>query len=330
MQGSRTKPAGVADRRRSVGAASAGLQRKAAWVLAGLLAICALSAAAQVAPIGEKSMGEPSNQLPEVLKKATIEQHLGASLPLTALFRDETGQTVALGSYFGKKPAVLALVYYRCPLLCSEALNGMTGALEMLPQTPGKDFDVIVASIDPSEGPELAAQQKALYVKRYGKPETAYGWHFLTGDAASIAALTNAVGYGYVRVPGPDGKMTQFAHTSAIAIITAQGRIAQYYLGVEYPPKQMSEALRKAAGGGIGSPVELILTYCYRYDPHTGRRSLLIARIVQLGGILTVLALGSYMLIMFRRDAIAAAQRAVAQQASSNAAMMNAVKKANG
>ncbi len=330
MQGSTTRPAGAAGIRRTASGAGAGMGRRILWGLAVVLGAGVLSAVAQVAPIGEKSMGEPSNQLPEVLKKATIEQHLGASLPLTAIFRDETGQSVALGSYFGSKPAVLALVYYRCPLLCSEELNGMVGALEMLPQRPGKDFNVIVASIDPSEGPELAAQQKALYLKRYGRPETAYGWHFLTGDAASIQALTQAVGYGYVRVPGPDGKMTEFAHTSAIAIITAQGRIAQYYLGVEYPPKQMGEALNKAAGGGIGSPVELILTYCYRYDPHTGRRSLMIARIVQLGGILTVLALGSYMLIMFRRDAIAAAQRAVAQQASSNAAMMNAVKKANG
>jgi protein SCO1/2 len=330
MQGSTTKPAGVAARRRPVCAAGVGLRRTAVWMLATLLGAGVLSAAAQVAPIGEKSMGEPSNQLPQVLKKATIAQHLGASLPLTALFRDETGQSVALGSYFGSKPVVLALVYYRCPLLCSEELNGMVGALEMLPQVPGKDFDVIVASIDPSEGPELAAQEKALYVKRYGRPETAGGWHFLTGDAASVQALANAVGYGYVRVPGPDGRMTEFAHASAIAIITPQGRIAQYYLGVEYPPKQMSEALRKAAGGGIGSPVELILTYCYRYDPHTGRRSLMIARIVQLGGVLTVLALGSYMLVMFRRDAIAAAQRAIAQQKNGNAAMMNAVKKANG
>lgn len=162
-------------------------------------------------------MGDPAQaKLPAILQSATIEQHLDQQLPLAAEFRDESGKTVQLGDYFGKRPAILALVYYRCPMLCSEELNGLVGALEMLKFTPGKDFDVIVVSIDPNEGPALAASQKALYVKRYGRLDTANGWHFLTGPQSSISALAKAVGFGYVRVPGPDGKMDQFARQAPL------------------------------------------------------------------------------------------------------------------
>ncbi len=293
------------------------------FALGALVWMCAVSLAAraQVAPIGEKSMGDPAHdQLPDVLQRATIHQHLNQLLPLNATFRDETGKDVMLGSYFGKRPAILALVYYKCPMLCSEELNGLVGALEMLDTTPGKDFDVIVASIDPSEGPALAASEKALYLKRYGKLSTASGWHFLTGDAASVTALANAVGFGYVRVPGPDGKMDQFAHTSAIEVITPEGRISQYYLGVEYPPKEMRLALVDASNGKIGKLANLILTYCYRYDPRTGKRSLIVVRIVQAGGLVTVMALGGFMVIMFRRDALQAGIHGAG----------NAVNKANG
>ena len=292
-------------RTRCTGHAFQGMSLRNASLSALLFCAFGLMGRAQVAPIGEKSMGDPAHdKLPDVLQRATIHQHLGRQLPLTAVFRDETGKSVSLGAYFGKRPAILALVYYKCPMLCSEELNGLVGALEMLDFTPGKDYDVIVASIDPAEGPTLAASEKALYLKRYGKPETSNGWHFLTGDQSSITALADAVGFGYVRVPGPDGKLTQFAHTSAIAIITSEGRIAQYYLGVEYPPREMRMALVDASHGKIGTPVDLILTYCYRYDPRTGHRSLMVVRIVQLGGLITVLALGGFMLVMFRRDAL--------------------------
>lgn len=277
------------------------------YALVALVWLCAASllAHAQVAPIGEKSMGDPAHdQLPDVLQRATIHQHLDQQLPLNAIFRDETGKTVTLGSYFGKRPAILALVYYKCPMLCSEELNGLVGALEMLDMTPGKDYDVIVASIDPAEGPALAAAEKNLDLKRFGRPDTANGWHYLTGDTASITALADAVGFGYVRVPGPDGKLDQYAHTSAIEVITPQGKISQYYLGVEYPPKEMQVAIIEASHGKIGTLAELILTYCYRYDPRTGHRSLIVVRIVQLGCLLTVLTLGGYMLAMFRLDAI--------------------------
>jgi len=274
----------------------------------GILALVAgilLTSAAwsQVSSYGEKQMGEPaSDHLPSVLTKSTIVQKLNTRLPLNATFRDDAGQTVRLGDYFGKRPAILSLVYYNCPMLCSEEMDGLVGALQMVKFKPGKDFDVIVASIDPSETPELAAKKKAFYLKRYGHPETAKGWHFLTGEEPSIKALADATGFGYVRVPGPDGKLTQFAHASAIELVTPDGRLSQYYLGVEYSPKDLRLGLVEASEGKIGSPVDAIMTYCYHYDPLLNRHSLIVARVVQLGCIVTLLCLGGYMLVMFRRD----------------------------
>lgn len=274
-------------------------------------------APAQVAPIGEKSMGDPSQtKLPEVLQKTTIHQNLDQPLPLNAEFRDETGRTVHLGDYFGKRPAILALVYYRCNMLCPEEMNGLVGALEMLKFNPGKDFNVIVVSFDPSDTPAEAASQKALYVKRYGRPDTANGWHFLTGSEASITALTKAVGFGYVSVPGPDGKINQFAHPSSIELITTEGMISQYYLGVEYSARDMRAGLVEASHGQIGTPVDLIYTYCYHYDPHMAKNSMIVVRIVQLGCILTVLALGAFILISLRQEAMQGGNAAATKKAN--------------
>jgi protein SCO1/2 len=258
---------------------------------------------AQVSSYGDKQGGENAgDQLPQVLQKVGVAQHLNQQLPLDAAFVDESGKPVKLGDYFGKHPAILALVYYTCPMLCSEEMDGLTSSLEMVKLTPGKDFDVVIVSIDPSDTPEQAAKSKALYVKRYGRPETASGWHFLTGQRPAIDAVTNAVGFGYVRVPGPDGKLSQFAHASSIEIVTPEGKLAQYYLGVEYSPKDILLGLIDASGNKIGSPVANILTYCYHYDPQTNRHSLIIARVVQLGGMITVAGLGGFMFLMFRRD----------------------------
>ncbi|HEU5341079.1 SCO family protein [Edaphobacter sp.] len=276
---------------------------KAALGCALLAALASVPLSAQVSGYGEKQMGENhGDQLPNMLQKVSVAQHLNQPLPLDAQFVDETGKQVKLGDYFGKKPAILSLVYYNCPMLCSEELDGLTSALMMVHLTPGKDFNVIVISIDPSEGPELAAKKKALYVKRYGRPETAAGWHFLTGQRPAIDAVTKAVGFGYVRVPGPDGRMTQFAHASSIEIATTNGKLAQYYLGVEYSPKDMLLGLIEASGNKIGSPVANILTYCYEYDPQTNTHSLIVVRVVQLGGMITVAGLGGFMFLSFRRE----------------------------
>jgi protein SCO1/2 len=268
----------------------------------GCALLCA-SAFAQVSSYGDKQTGENSgDQLPQVLQKIGVAQHLNQQLPLDAQFVDDTGKTVRLGDYFGKHPAILSLVYYNCPMLCSEELDGLTGALEMVRLTPGKDFDIVIISIDPSETPELAAKKKAFYVKRYGRPETAAGWHFLTGQSAAIDAVSSAVGFGYVRVPGPDGKLSQFAHASSIQVVTTDGKVAQYYLGVEYSPKDVMLGLIEASGNKIGSPVANILTYCYHYDPESNKHSIRVVRVVQLGGMVTVAGLGGFMFLMFRRD----------------------------
>jgi protein SCO1/2 len=271
-------------------------------VVLGCALLCA-SALGQVSSYGDKQTGENSgDKLPEVLQKVGVAQHLNQQLPLDAQFVDDTGKTVRLGDYFGKHPAILSMVYYNCPMLCSEELDGLAGALEMVKLTPGKDFEIVIISIDPSETPEIAAQKKAFYVKRYGRPETAAGWHFLTGQPAAIDAVTNAVGFGYVRVPGPDGKLSQFAHASSIEVVTTDGKLAQYYLGVEYSPKDVMLGLIEASDNKIGSTVANILTYCYHYDPQTNRQSMKVVRVVQLGGMVTVASLGSFMFLMFRRD----------------------------
>lgn len=261
-------------------------------------------ACAQVAGYGDKAQGQNAgDQLPKVLEGAKIQQHLNAQLPLNAQFTDEHGNAVTLGQYFdGKHPVLLSAVYYNCPMLCSEELDGITSALEMVNLKPGKDFQIVVVSIDPTETSQLAARRKDFYLRRYGHPETAAGWHFLVGQEPSIQALTNAIGFGYVRVPGPDGKLTQFAHASSIELATPQGRVAQYYLGVEYSPKDILLGLIDASDNKIGSPVANILTYCYHYDPQINKHSLYVARVVQMGGMVTVAWLGGFMFLMFRRD----------------------------
>jgi protein SCO1 len=282
------------------------IRRKRGGV-AGALACIALflpacvQVSAQVSGYGDKSQG-PANSQPSVLNGVGIEQRLNTQLPLSLTFTDDQGRVVPLSSYFGKRPAILALVYYQCPMLCSEELNGLTSALEMVNFVPGKDFNIIVVSIDPTEGTALAAEKKQTYVKRYGRPETADGWHFLTGTQANIDALTQAVGFRYVKIPGPDGKLTQYAHASSIQIVTPEGKLAQYYMGVEYSPKDLLLGLDEASSNRIGSPVDNILTYCYHYDPMTNKHDLIVARVVQLGGLLTMVLLGGFMTVMFRRD----------------------------
>ena len=276
------------------------------WRGAVTIALCSAifvpSLLAQVSRYDETQMAPVSDKPPDILSKVGIAQRLNEQLPLSLTFTDDAGKQVQLASYFGKKPAILALVYYQCPMLCSEELNGLTSALQMVSFVPGKDFSVIVISIDPTETTDLAAAKKRGYLKRYGHPETAAGWHFMTGTQENIDAVTKAVGFGYVKIPGPDGRLTQFAHASAIQIVTPEGKLAQYYMGVEYSPKDLRLGLVEASANRIGSPVDNILTYCYHYDPQTNKHSLIVARVVQLGGLITLLLLGGFMLVMFRRD----------------------------
>lgn len=271
----------------------------------GLLALFlggTVSLRAQVADWGQKEAGPIRDVTPLLIKRVQITQNLNKQVPLNLPFVDSAGKPVTLGDYFGSKPALLAMVYYRCKILCPEEMDGIVSALMMVKFDPGKDFNVIFVSIDPTETPKIAASEKALYLKRYGRPRTAGGWHFLTGPQSSIDALAKATGFGYTHVPGPDGKMNQFAHASSVELLTPTGRLAQYYLGVEYSPSDIQSGLVEASNGKIGSVVDDILTYCYRYNPLLNEHDLLIARIVQAGCLLTVLILAFYIVVNLRRD----------------------------
>ncbi len=273
-----------------------------AAVVAIVLSLASPILTAQVSSYGDKETGPTNDRPPTLLNGVGIDQHLNTQLPLNLAFTDDAGKQVTLAGYLGKRPAILALVYYRCPMLCSEELDGLTSALEMVRYVPGKDFNIIVVSIDPTEGTDLAAAKKREYVKRYGRPETADGWHFLTGTQPNIDALTQAVGFRYVKLTVPGSSLMQYAHASSIQIVTPEGKLAQYYMGVEYSPKDLLLGLDEASSNRIGSPVDNILTYCYHYDPTTNTHDLIIARVIQLGGFLTVVLLGGFMLVMFRRD----------------------------
>jgi protein SCO1/2 len=241
-------------------------------------------------------MSPPANVRPPGLKNVGIEQHLDEQIPPDLNFRDEIGKPVRLGDYFGKKPVILNLVYYQCPMLCGEVLSGLESALRVLKFDVGKEFDVLTVSFDPRETPDMATKKKAEFLKRYGRPGADAGWHFLTGPQESIDALTKAAGFQYQYDP----KTGQFAHATAIAILTPEGKIAQYYYGVEYAPKDLRLGLIQASENKIGTLADQVLLYCYHYDPTTGKYGAIIARVLQLSGLATVLALGILMTALMR------------------------------
>jgi protein SCO1 len=240
----------------------------------------------------------PPNAATELVKKMTIDQKLNNQLPLDLTFRDETGRPVQLKNYLGKKPAVLALVYYRCPMLCTMTLNGMSAAFKPLKLEMGKDFDVITVSFDPRETPELAAAKKRVYAREYGRSGAQTGWHFLTGDEQSIKTLAESCGFNFFYDPKTD----QFGHASAIMLLTPDGRISRYFYGLEYSPNDLRLGLIEASGGKIGSKTDQLLLLCYQYDPTTGRYGLAIMRAVRIGGILTFTALASFIYFSIRRE----------------------------
>ena len=241
-------------------------------------------------------MSPPANVRPPGLKNVGIEQHLSEQIPTGLAFRDEAGNSVLLGDYFGKKPMILNLVYYQCPMLCSEVLSGLESALRVLKFDVGREFDVLTVSFDPKETPAMALAKKAEYLKRYGRSGAAQGWHFLTGPPASIDALTEAAGFQYQYDP----KTGQFAHATAIMVLTPEGKIAQYYYGVEFAPKDLRLGLIQASENKIGTVVDQVLLYCYHYDPDSGKYGAIIGRVLQLAAGATVLILGTFLMVMFR------------------------------
>jgi protein SCO1/2 len=235
---------------------------------------------------------------PPILRGANIAQRLNEPIPLEIIFRDEDGKAVHLGNYFGKKPIVLSLVYFDCPALCTEVLNGELRTMKAISLDLGKDFDAITVSFEPKDVPALAKAKRDVYAGQYGRPGAAGSWHFLTGEQPSIDALTAAAGFHYAY----DSASRQYAHAAAILVLTPQGRIARYFYGVTYPARDFRLGLVEASEGKIGTPTDHALLYCYQYDPMTGKYGLMVMNVVRAAGLLTVLVLGIFMFVMFRRE----------------------------
>jgi protein SCO1/2 len=246
----------------------------------------------------QSSSQPPSNKLPELLTDIGLDQRLDAQVPPDLRFRDEAGREVRLGDYFGTKPVILTLVYYECPMLCTQVLNGLTSALGVLSFSIGQEFDVVTVSFDPKETPELASAKKAAYVNRYKREGAGRGWHFLTGDERSIAALTKAVGFRYAY----NASIDQYAHVSGIMVLTPEGRLSRYFYGIEYGPRDVRLALIEAADRRIGTPADQLLLYCFHYDPKSARYSFAIMRLVRTLGVATVLAMVGGIVILRRRE----------------------------
>jgi len=250
-------------------------------------------------------MSPPSNVRPPHLQNVGIDQHLNGQVPPDLAFVDDAGRTVKLGDYFCKKPLILNLVYYNCTMLCGEALAGLTGAMKMVKFNVGKEFEVVTVSFNPQETPEIAAAKKKDYLERYGRPGAASGWHFLTGSPESINALTKAVGFQYQYDP----KVNQYAHATAIMVLTPQGRISRYFYGVDFPPKDLRMGLVEASQGKIGNITDQVLLYCYHYDPATGKYGAVVNNILRLGAGVTIVILGGFLLILFRLEKAAPPRR---------------------
>ena len=242
-------------------------------------------------------MGAPSTGLPSVLREVGIDQKLNEQVPLDLVFRDETGKQVQLREFFRGKPVILSLVFYECPMLCNQVLNGLTGSLKVQSFNVGREFDVLTVSFDPRETPELASNKKASYMARYGRAGADQGWHFLIGDQSSIDRLTEAVGFRYAY----DAKTNQFAHASGIMVLTPEGKISHYFYGIEYSPKDLRLSLVEASANKIGSPVDQLLLYCYHYDPATGKYGPIVMNIVRLAGIVTLIGIGALIFVLRRR-----------------------------
>ncbi|HYK37587.1 SCO family protein [Alloacidobacterium sp.] len=259
-------------------------------LLALFFLLCTITVSAQQYP-ADKPLGASAQSTPAYLKNAGIDQNLNHALPLADHFRDENGNDVALGSYFGQRPAVMALVYFKCGMLCPQVLHGMGAALRQTGLHPGGDYNIIVASIDPSDTPADALEAKQHFVSMLNDPESANSVHFLTGQQSSITDLAQATGFHYVRVPGPDGKMDQFAHSSVIMIATPDGRMSKYLSGVEYQPRDVRLALVEASNHKIGSFSDLVLIYCCNYSPTQGKYTVAVLRVLSLAAAASVLVL---------------------------------------
>jgi protein SCO1/2 len=273
---------------------------------AAILALAGTPALAQYNGVPRPGMmtkgDKPAGITPDELKKVEFTQRLDKQVPLDLPFTDEAGRPVKLSQYFDGRPVVLALVYYECPMLCVQALNGLVKSLKVLALEPGRDYRVVTVSFNPRETPAQAAEKKAHYVTMLGKHGGAEGWTFLTGEEAAIRLLTDAVGFHYVY----DESTQQYAHPTGIVVLTPGGRTSKYIYGLDYGPRDLRLALVEATGGKIGTPVDNLLLYCFHYDPEKGKYGLVLMNVMRLAGVLTVAMIGGFILIMRRREKKAA------------------------
>jgi protein SCO1/2 len=251
-------------------------------------------------PSSVREVGIASQTLPNPLKSVGYDQRLGASMPMSAILRDESGKAVRLGDLFRGRPVVFALAYYSCPMLCNVVLDDLAAGLKVISFNAGQDFDVVVVSFDPLDTAKLAAAKKASILARYGRPKTAPAWHFLTGDATAIAAVTQAVGFRYYF----DEETRQYAHAAGAVLLTPTGRISRYFYGIEFPPRDLRLGLVEASGDKIGTVVDQVLLYCFHYNPVVGKYSAVTMNIVRLGGAVTVVGLLLLVLLLRRRESV--------------------------
>jgi protein SCO1/2 len=268
------------------------------WVAVLMLALAFAGGVRVSAQTVPDNVGAPASGLPVALRNVGFEPPLNGQIPMALHFKDEAGRDVAFGDYFHGKPVLLALVYYGCPMLCNQVEQGVVGSLKMLSFNPGTDYEVVFVSFDPRESADMAAQKKTSALSHFGRPQTAAGWHFLTGTKDSIDAITQAANFRY----SFDPKTNIFAHASGIMLLTPDGRISRYFYGIEYPSRDVRLGLIDASAGKIGTPIDHILLYCFQYDPSTARYSATILRIVRIGGLFTIFTIVAGILIFRRRE----------------------------
>ncbi|HEX7183873.1 MAG TPA: SCO family protein [Thermoanaerobaculia bacterium] len=268
-------------------------------VSAALVAAVSASAGDRVWTGPGPGLGPNAAATPALLQEVRFDQRLGETLPLGLAFRDESGRPVWLGDFFGERPVILVLSYYQCPMLCPMVLNGLASTLKPLTLEPGREFEVVVASINPKETPKLAAEAERRTLERYGRPRTAPGWHFLTGDQAAVSALADAAGFRYVH----DKARDEYAHAAGIVIVTPGGKVSRYLFGIDYPPRDVRLALLESTGGTVGSAIDNAFLFCFHYDPTMGRYSLATFRILRVAAVATVLGLVLMIVLLRRREA---------------------------